>query len=203
MRTPFIVRWPKSVKPDTVSQSVVSSVDIGPTFLELAGLKPLDTFQGKSFVPVLKDPRAKTRRYAFAEHNWHDYQAYERGVRSEDFTYIYNALPHLNASPPADAVGSPTYQAMQELHKAGKLAPHQLDCFTVPVPEHKLFDLEKDPYSLHNLAGDPKYADVLAEMKAALADWQKRTDDIPAKNLTPDGFDRVTGKRLGKKNRPR
>lgn len=202
VRTPFIVRWPKGVESGSVSKSVVSSVDIAPTFLELAGLGPLDTFQGKSFAPILKDPTATTRKYAFAEHNWHDYQAYERGVRSEHFTYIYNALPHLNASPPADAVNSPTYQAMQELHKQGKLAPHQLDCFTVPVPEDKLFDLDNDPYSLNNLADDPAYADVLAEMKAALADWQKRTDDFPAEDLTPDGFDRVTGKRLGKTNRP-
>ena len=202
VRTPFIVRWPKGVKPGSVSKCVVSSVDIAPTFLELAGLKPLDTFQGKSFAPILKDPTATTRKYAFAEHNWHDYQAYERGVRSERFTYIYNALPHLNASPPADAVNSPTYRAMQELHKQDKLAPHQLDCFTVPVPEHKLFDLQQDPYSLNNLADNPKYASILTEMKAALADWQKRTNDFPAKNLTPDGFDRTTGKRLGKTNRP-
>ena len=203
VRTPFIVRWPKGVKPDSVSKSVVSSVDIAPTFLELAGLKPLDTFQGKSFAPILKAPTAKTRKYAFAEHNWHDYQAYERGVRSERYTYIYNALPHLNASPPADAVNSPTYRAMQELYKQDKLAPHQLDCFAVPVPEHKLFDLEEDPHSLNNLADNPKYASVLTEMKAARADWQKRTNDFPAKNLTPDGFDRVTGKRLGKTNRPK
>ena len=155
--------------------------------LELAGIPKPDSFQGNSFAKLLADPNAVIRKYAFAEHNWHDYQAYERGVRSERFTYIYNALPKLNASPPADAVRSPTYRAMQELYEQDKLALHQLDCFTVPVAEHKLFDLEEDPYSLTNLAGDGAYANVLAEMKAAEPDpdfMGRESDDFDAESVT-------------------
>ncbi len=198
VRTPFIVRWPGHVAPDSVSESIVSSVDIAPTILQIAGLMPLPSFQGKSFLPILEDPKAETRRYAFAEHNWHDYEAFERGVRSKQYTYFFNGTPNLPATPPADAVASPTFQAMRRLRDQGKLAPHQMGCFSVPRPKEELYDLKTDPYALKNVARDPKYADALDEMRKAFGEWKHRTGDHMPKTLTPDKFDRETGKRLDK-----
>ena len=80
VRTPFVVRWPKHVKAGTTTASVVSTVDIAPTVLEFAGLKTLDSFQGESFGKILTNPDQSTRQFAFAEHNWHDYRAFERAV---------------------------------------------------------------------------------------------------------------------------
>jgi N-sulfoglucosamine sulfohydrolase len=123
VRTPFIVRWPRSVRAGTSSDRVVSTVDIAPTLLELAGLPMLDSFQGLSIAGLLLGEAEASRRFAFAEHNWHDYRAFERGVHSQRYCYVRNWLPEVPGTPPADAVNSPTYAVMKELHAAGKLQP--------------------------------------------------------------------------------
>ena len=129
VRTPFIIRYPKGVRsPGSEVKQTVSTVDIAPTVLTLAGLKPLSSFQGISFQPLLAGARIRLRPYAFAEHNWHDYRAFERAVHDTQFCYIRNWLPQTPGTPPADAVGSPTYQVMQQMRDAGTLqAPAQGD----------------------------------------------------------------------------
>ena len=198
VRTPFIVRWPQGVRAGMTSRQVVSTVDIAPTVLKLAGLKPLTSFQGRSFAPALKGAKILIREYAFAEHNWHDYQAFERAVHSSKHCYIRNWLPKTPATPPADAVRSPTWLEMNRLRDEGELKPAQLLDFETPRAEEFLFDVESDPDCVNNLASDPSQAETLKRMRAALATWQKQTDDrFPGKeNITPDGFDRVSGKRL-------
>ncbi len=198
VRTPFVVRWPGHVQPGTATSSVVSSVDIGPTVLELAGIDPLPRFQGVSLAAVLADPKAKVRQYAFAEHNWHDYRAFERGVHDKQYCYVRNWLPNTPGTPPADAVGSPTYYVMQQLHAQGKLKPAQRGCFEAPRPTEFLYDVEADPHCIHNLAEKPQHAAALKQMRAALRKWQAETGDrFPGEDqLTPDGFDRTTGKRI-------
>jgi len=196
VKTPFIVRWPGSVASNMTTDSLVSSVDIAPTILALAGLENSPTFQGKSFAPILKDSNVSVRDYVFAEHNWHDYQAHERSVRSQNHLLIRNAFPKLSGSPPADAVRSPTFQAMLALHDAGKLNENQLGCFTTPRPAIELYDVEKDPYSLKNIADDPACATVRDKLLKELDAWVVRTNDRVPDNPTPDRFDRKTGTKL-------
>jgi len=203
IRTPLIVRWPGRVPAGGACTSLVSAVDIAPTLLEIAGVEPLATAQGRSFAAVLEDPTRTTRAHAFAEHNWHDYAAFQRAVRSERFKYIRSEDADLSLSPPADAVRSPTYQAMRRLRDAGGLTPEQAACFLAPRPVEELYDLESDPHELHNLADDPQHAAVLAELRAALDDWRLETDDLSPPALTPDEFDRETGAPLAGRARPR
>lgn len=198
VKTPFIVRYPQCVKAGTVCDSLVSAVDIAPTFCAMAGAKPSSTFQGVSFAPLLSDPTATVRHYVFSEHNWHDYKAFERSVRGKHFLYIENGVPDVPCTPPADAVRSPTHQAMIRLHEAGKLSNVQETCFQTPAEVEKLFDVVNDPHQLKNLAKDPQYAKTLARMKNVLAAWQEETADAMPKKLTPDKFDRRTGERLKK-----
>jgi arylsulfatase A-like enzyme len=42
----------------------------------------------------------------------------------------------------------------------------------------ELYELESDPYELVNLVGDPAHEDVLSDMRARLAEWQRRTGDV-------------------------
>ena len=44
-------------------------------------------------------------------------------------------------------------------------------------PREELYDVRKDPEEVHNLAGDPAYADVLKEMRAALQQWRDSVGD--------------------------
>ena len=201
IKTPWIVKFPGRAKAGITTDSLVSSIDIAPTVVELAGLKPQKTFQGKSFLPILKDKNAITRKYIFAEHNWHDYTAHERAVRDQRYKYIENAYPQLNGSPPADAVRSITYQKMIQLHKQNKLTPEQQGCFLQPRPKVELYDLQNDPFELKNLADDAKHAKVLERMRDRLAQWRKETGDAVPKVTTPDEFDRFSGKKTTKGSR--
>lgn len=204
VRTPFVVRWPNKVTAGTSTKQVVSTVDIAPTILELAGLEPLDTFQGVSLAPVLADPDAETRPFAFAEHNWHDYRAFERAVHDGRYCYVRNWLPNTPGTPPADAVRSPTYLVMQRLHEQNQLTKEQQGCFETPRETEFLYDVVNDPQCIDNIAGMSRHASTLESMRSALARWQRDTDDrFPGEDkITPDGFDRTSGERLIKGTHP-
>lgn len=206
IKTPFVASMPGTVPSGVRSESLVSAVDIAPTVLELAGIAAQDSFQGKSFVRVLHDPEATIQNYVHAEHNWHDYRARERSVRTKHFLYIANDFPGLPATPPADAVNSPTWASMRQLLSRGKLTADQFDCFVIPRPEEQLFDVISDPFQLKNLASIPAYQKRLQIMRGIHNAWTERTKDERPKNLdeevTRDGFDRVTGKKLIRRAHP-
>lgn len=203
IKSPFIVRWLGKVRTEATCQSLLSSVDIAPTILEIAGVMPPEQFQGTSFLKVLTEPETRVRTAAFSEHNWHDFEARSRSVRTERFKYIRNEYPDMPNTPPADAVRSLTFQSMRKLRDEGSLKDTQTTCFTKPLPEEELYDIQADPHELKNLATDTKFATELVELRGALDAWKKQTkDDAPAAR-TPDEFDRESGEPLPGRKRPR
>lgn len=198
VRTPFIVRYPSLVKPGSVSRQLVSVIDIAPTILALAGIEAPESFQGVSFAGLLSNPDQSVREYAFSEHNWHDYRAFERGVTDGRHRLVRNWLTHLPATPPADAVRSPTYSEMQRLRAAGGLTEPQALVFVAPRTKLELYDVDADPNCLQNLVDLPALAEVRRRLQDQLDAWQQETGDkFPGEEaLTPDGFDRVSGERL-------
>jgi arylsulfatase A-like enzyme len=169
------------------------------TVCDLANVPRPKSFQGMSFLPMIDDLSASGREAIFAEHNWHDYEARDRAVRTSRWKYIrydYNDLP---GTPPADAVRSPTYDEMKRLRAADSLSKAQARPFVVPQPKEELFDVEKDPHELTNLAADPAYASQLAELRLRLDVWQKETDDRKPSQRRGDGFDRESGLPIGKR----
>lgn len=58
-RVPFIIVAPSVTKPGTVCERPVSLVDIYPTLIELAGLPAKADNDGRSLIPLLKDPNRK------------------------------------------------------------------------------------------------------------------------------------------------
>lgn len=203
IRTPFIVRWPDKVKAGGVTKSLISMIDLAPTFLEMAGVGSGPTFQGKSFLPILADPSQRIREVIFAEQNWHDYEAHARAARNEEFKYIRNGYPDLPLTPSADGVRSPTFQAMIKLNKQGKLSKAQSVYFVKPRPAEELYHSAKDPHETKNLINDPAYQEVLKELRGALDDWIQKTGDRVPKLRTADEFDRTTGLPTPARVRPR
>lgn len=194
IKTPFIVSCPGTVNP-AVTNSLISSIDVGPTVLELAGVKKSAEMQGVSFLKVLKNPKTKVRDFAFAEQNWHVFQAHQRMVRSGDFLYIKNNFTDkLALSKESDA----TFPAGEELwakEKAGELNELQRDIFLQPRPEEELYQISDDPFQLHSQAGKKEYAAKLKEMRAAMRRWTEQTGDTVPENPTPDRQD-ADGKKI-------
>jgi arylsulfatase A-like enzyme len=201
IQSPLLVRWPQRVKAGSRTGSLVSTVDLANTFMELAGLPPVPSSQGVSFAAVLTAPEQPAREYVFLEHNWHDYTAYERGVRDLRFKYIRNFWPELPGTPPADAVSGPTFQAMRHLRDTGELTPAQMTCFVKPRASEELYDVAADPHELKNLAADPAYAQTLARLQSALGAWRQNTADAEPSPRPPDTFDRETGQPLEKRKK--
>ncbi|QDV25479.1 sulfatase [Aureliella helgolandensis] len=56
LRSPLIVRYPGMTKPGVATDSIVESVDIFPTLVELAELPQPESLDGRSMVPILETP---------------------------------------------------------------------------------------------------------------------------------------------------
>jgi len=65
LRTPFIVRWPGVVKPDSANDRIVSLLDVAQTLLDVAGVAAPERMQGRSLVPLLKGQTPADWRTAF------------------------------------------------------------------------------------------------------------------------------------------
>jgi arylsulfatase len=184
VKTPLIIWRPGAIEPARTN-SLVSTIDLAPTVLELAGLPIDERVQSVSLAPVLADPRAITRDYAFSEHNWHVGAAHERSVRHGKWLYIRNNLPEIQNM---CAESGPVFPAGKELwdaHDAGTLNEFQNVVFLQPCPADELYNVKDDPHQLHNLAGDPAHAATLAELKKVLARWTDETGDSVPENPTP------------------
>jgi arylsulfatase A-like enzyme len=108
IRDPFLVRYPKLAKAGTVIDKMVLNIDLAPTMLELGGAKIPDDIQGKSFLPLLKNPNAKWRDEALFEYfNEKQYRTPAwKAVRTDRWKYIrytdlkgMDELYDLNADP--------------------------------------------------------------------------------------------------------
>jgi arylsulfatase A len=76
IREPMIVRWPGVIKPGSVCNVPVSSVDFFPTFMEIAGTKtPNQPLDGESLVPLFHQENALKRDAIY----WH-YPVYHHSV---------------------------------------------------------------------------------------------------------------------------
>ncbi len=201
MRTPFVMKWPAGIKKTgATSKSLVSAVDIAPTLLDVAGVKPTARIQGVSFANLLKNPEQKFRNYVFSEHNWHDYAAYERAVRSKDFLYVINKRPELANGGPIDANQSPSAKDLNAARQDGALTPIQKDIFLSPRPPEEFFDVRSDLIQEKNRINDPAFARKVEKLRKTLTQWQEETGDTVPENITPDWYHRETGKPLPAKD---
>lgn len=189
MKTPFILWWPQGIE-DHGSEvdALVSMIDLAPTFAELAEGESDMHFQGRSFAHLLDYADSSFRSVLFAEHNWHDYEAYERMVRTEEYMYIYNGRPQFPNQGPADAVTSPSMKDLEYLLEQDSASDAQKEVFRAPRPVEELYLVTVDPFQRNNLAGDPEHAAALEEMRGLLKDWQLATGDTEPEVLTADWY---------------
>ncbi len=203
IKTPWIVKWPAKVAAGSINNNLVSSVDIASTFMSVAGLKPLDVFDGEDISSLLMGETKDIHHEVYAEDHFHDFEDYTRAIRTQKYKYIKNYYPDLPNTPSADVLRDRTWKSMVQQNKAGTLEEAQKRCFEIPRPEEELFDIVADPYELNNLAQNKAYADVLNDMRARLRTIREKTKDYMPTERTPDDFFRETGLPTKYRIRPR
>jgi arylsulfatase A-like enzyme len=96
LRVPLAVKMPKSVGVTSRTvDSPVSHLDIAPTLLEAAGVRPAERLDGESLLPLMEGQAGRLHRELLVECGWHVGVNFACGFqqRSPDghFLYTYNA----------------------------------------------------------------------------------------------------------------
>lgn len=158
LRIPLLVRYPKKIKPGSVTSDFAVNIDFAPTFLDIAGIEIPDDMDGVSLKPVLDGNTPASWRsdmyYRYWMHRAHFNISAHYGIRTDRYKLIfYYGLP-------LDASG-----AFQE---------------STP-PEWELFDLQNDPHEMNNVYDDPAYAEVIKGLKSRLLELKKQYGDTDEK----------------------
>jgi len=170
LKVPFIVRWPGHIKPNTTSNTLLSFVDVLPTFLEALDIEIPENIDGKSFLNTLKGNTSEINEYIYGVATKQNIQACKvfpsRMVRGKRFKLIrnYNSLEVL-----ASNLGS--NEIVNEFIKIGA------NSFP-SSPYEELYDLEKDPYQNNNLAKNNKYKIEKQKLIKALNSWMAAQNDF-------------------------
>ncbi|MGD2175580.1 MAG: sulfatase-like hydrolase/transferase, partial [Candidatus Brocadiaceae bacterium] len=174
---PMIVRWPGHLQPGTVNDRLLSTMDLGPTVLSIAGLEIPAHMQGRAFV----GPRtAPPREYVHMSRDRYD-ESYDmmRAVRDKRFKYIRNYrpdLPYLLWIPYRNR--HPIVQEMWRLYMAGELEGPQLLMFQRNRPVEELYETTSDPHEIDNLAQDPAYEPERRRLSEELDRWLRDVGDF-------------------------
>lgn len=170
LKVPFIVRWPAQIQPNTTSKTLLSFVDILPTFLDVAQVEIPKSIDGKSFYKTLQGSPEDINPYIYGVATRQNIRACKvfpsRMVRGKRFKYIknYNSLEVVKNNLGANA-------AINEFIKIGANSFPK-------IPYEELYDLELDPYQNNNLASNSSYANQKEELSTALENWMISQNDF-------------------------
>ncbi len=178
LRVPLIVRMPNGMQAGSKVDDIVSLMDLAPTVLSLAGIKPPDYMQAKAFLGPYK---AKIpRQYAFGSADRFDEAVdMSRSVLDGQFVYIRNfrpELPLIYRNKYREQIDMTS--TLIEMDQQGQLTGDAAYIFMKTKQEEELYDTKIDPYEIHNLANDPAHQTKLIELRVALSNWQLDVRDL-------------------------
>jgi uncharacterized sulfatase len=190
LRVPLIVHIPEKYRPlaskdyrtGGSSDRLVSFVDLAPTVLSLAGVKPPEHMQGGAF---LGSHIAPERQYNYGFRGRMD-ERYDmmRSVGDRRYVYIRNYMPHkVYGQHVGTMFEMPTTQVWKKLYDEGKLAAAQRHFWEKKPPE-ELYDLNNDRDEVNNLAASPAHREVLERMRKAQRDLAMKIRDV---GFLPEG----------------
>lgn len=158
------------------SRRLVSFVDLAPTVLSLAGIRPPGHFQGHAFAGEFEES-PQPYLYGFRGRMDERYDMV-RSLRDERYIYIRNFMPHRVYGQYIQYMfQTPTTAVWNRLYREGVLEPPRTH-FWETKPAEELYDLVNDPDETVNLAGSPGHAQVLRRMRVARREWSLAIRDL-------------------------
>ncbi|MEJ7693329.1 sulfatase [Daejeonella sp.] len=199
LRVPFIVRWPGKVVKGSTSDALVSLVDLTPTLVDMAGLKPREGLDGKSFKEVLTGVKKVHHDYIFAEtsvepHYWYNYVPSRSVITSDGLHYIRNYHPGRRFITHIDKVERNMFyfDSWVQSSTQNDKTKFLLERYSYRQPE-ELFDLNKDKNEFVNLVNSDLSKNDVAKLKAMLQAELNRQGEDEASIIhgsLPDFYDR-------------
>jgi len=184
LHVPLVIRAPDKwqhlikLKPGTRQGGFVSFIDFAPTVLNLAGVDVPDSMDGLPFlgkgVSALEE---RDETFGYADRFDEKYELC-RSIRKGKYKYIRNYECYY----PDSLQNNYRYRMLafsewRDLYREGKLNKHQAQFFRAK-PVELLFDVEKDPHEVRNLAANPKFASVLKDLRGRLQQKVKGINDL-------------------------
>lgn len=162
LHAPFLMRYPKEIKAGSVSDELLLNIDYAPLFLDYAGVSKPSYMQGESFRSIAGGITPQNWRDGIYYRYWTNADGDHNvpglyGIRTDRYklTYIHaQTLGHRGTS----------------LHPVAK-EHGQL------TPEWELYDLKLDPNEMHNIYNDPKYREIILDLKYRLLELKEQYGD--------------------------
>lgn len=167
MRMPFFVRYPESIPANTYTDAIINNTDFAPTIIEMAGgIKP-EMMQGNSFKSILEtgeEPEnwQQSTYYRYWMHMAHRHaNPAHFGIRTKDYKLIFFYGKYWIDT---DSM---------EFNK--KSWGNRFDFHTPPAWE--FYDLKMDPFEMDNRYNNPKYTEIIKQLKVDLATKRKELNE--------------------------
>lgn len=199
-RAPLAIRWGQGIgQPGRRIGEFVSLTDLGPTFLEAAGVEVPQVMTGRSLLPLLKaqsHPAPQEgrdfvvfgrERHAAAQEMPSLAGYPSRAIRTDQYLYIMNLEPGRwpvgapqGATHPIDSFpdcdNGPTKSLILERRDDPQFRRFFELCFA-KRPAEELYDVKADPEQINNLADDPAHAEARQRLREQLTTYLRETAD--------------------------
>jgi uncharacterized sulfatase len=177
----FPPKWehlaPKEYKSGGMSNRMVSFVDLAPTVLSIAGVKPPEWMQGYAFAgPHQSEPQT----FLYGERGRMDERMdLVRSITDGRYVYLRNYYPHVSqAQRVSYQFETPTTSVWHNQFLRGQTNDAQSIFWRTPKAVEELYDLKSDRDEVNNLANSKDHQAILQTMREAQAKHLLRTKDI-------------------------
>lgn len=181
LHTGMIVRWPGVIEPGSTCDAMAEYVDVTPTMIDIAGGAPVENLDGRSFRKLLTGEQNdfKTEVYGVqttrGTNKGSEYYAI-RSICDGRYIYIRNLTPEVEFRSATTDMEDPLWRSWVERARTDKHAATLVKKYYLR-PAEELYDREKDPDQLHNLAKEKKYAEIKKNLSYKLSEWMKSQGD--------------------------